>query len=184
MIDAICVDVPYNLRALYRKIISDWYDGSRGLEFCDRSMELDWRTKSAYEAHVTKHQKFLESHEIVRLRSLEEEELDDIDEDLRAIEEVKKVYKALNFDRTGYCNLVVKKKYDNTYVEQIDEILRNMDKKINHKFNYLPNRVKNTSDQISEKNMERYNKEYKNKPVASAWNVSNKHVGNIGNDDK
>ena len=84
--DVICLDVPYNLRALYRKIISDWYDGSRGLEFCDRSLEHDWRTKSAYEAHVTKHQKFLESHEIVRLRSLEEEELEDIDDDLRAIE--------------------------------------------------------------------------------------------------
>lgn len=181
-IDAICIDVPYNLRALYQKIISDWYDGSPGLEFCDRSLEHDWRTKSAYEALVTKHQNFLDSHEIVRLRSLEEEELEDIDKDLRAIDEVKKVYKASNFDRTGYCNVVVKKKCDNTYVEQIDEILRNMDKKINRKFNYLPNRVKNMSDQISEKNMERYNKEYANKP--SAWNVSNKHVGNIGNDDK
>ena len=59
-----------------------------------------------------------------------------------------------------------------------------MDQKDNRKFKHPPNRVKNASEQISKKNMERYNKEYANKPVPSAWNVSNKNVGNIGNDDK
>ena len=147
-------------------------------------MKFEWRIESAYDDLVMKHHKFLENHEIIRLRSLEQEELDSIDASLRAIKEVKKIYKAPNFDRTGYCNVVVEKKFENLYVEQIDKILCSVDQKDNRKFKHPPNRVKNASEQISKKNMERYNKEYANKPVPSAWNVSNKNVGNIGNDDK
>ena len=90
MTDAICLDVPYPLRALYQKIIFNMYDGSNGLEFCDRTLKFDWRTEKVYDGLVMKHHKFLDSHEILHLRSLEQEELDIIDASLRAIDEVKK----------------------------------------------------------------------------------------------
>ena len=151
MTDAICIDVPYPLRALFRKIVTTLYDGSHGLEFCDKTLKLDWRTKGAYNDLVTKHYKYLENHEIVRLQNLEQEELDSIDASLRAIKEVKKIYKATHFDKTGKCNVVVEKKFENLYVEKIDNILRHVVQNDNWKFCHPPNRAQNASEQISAK---------------------------------
>ena len=141
--DAICINVPFSFQGLFRKIISNVYNGSNGLEFCDRTMQYEWRTESAYDGQIAKHYTYLANNEMLQLWNLEQEELDRINDALRAIKEVKKIYKTPHFDCTGKCNLVVEKKFENSYVEKIDNILRGMVQNVNRKFDHPPNWIKN-----------------------------------------
>ena len=110
-----------------------------GLEICDRTLKFYWRTRTAYDGLIEKHNKFLANHEMLQIRNLEHEELDSVDDALRAIKEVKKIYKTTHFDRMEICDLVVEKKFKNSYIEKIDDILHGMVQNVNRKFNYPPN---------------------------------------------
>ena len=96
---------------------------------------------------------------MLQIRNLEHEELDSVDDALRAIKEVKKIYKTTHFDRMEICDLVVEKKFKNSYIEKIDDILHGMVQNVNRKFNYPPNWIKNASEQVSSKYAEKNKKE-------------------------
>ena len=63
-------------------------------------MQHKWRTQRVYDRQIVKHSMFLANHEMLQLRNLEPEEFDRIDDDLRNIKEVKKIYKTPHFKRT------------------------------------------------------------------------------------
>ena len=174
--DAICIDVPFSFRGLFCKIISNLQDGSNGLEFCDRTMQYEWRTESAYDGLIVKHYKYLANHEMLQLRNLEQGGLDRTDDELRDIKEVKKIYKTPYLERTGKCILVVENKFKNSYIEKINNILRGMIQNVNWKFDNSPNQIKNASEQLSPKFIAKFNKEYENKPDSTAWNFTDKNV--------
>ena len=79
---------------------------------------------------------------MIQIRNLELKEFGRIDNDLRAIKEVEKTYKAPHLEHTGMYNLVVEKKFENSYVENIDEILHGMIQNNNRKFNYPAKQIK------------------------------------------
>ena len=82
MTDAICIDVPFAYQGLFRTIISAVFDRSKKLEFCDKTMQHDWKTQKAYNGQIAKHSAFLENNEMIQIQNLELEEFDRIDDDL------------------------------------------------------------------------------------------------------